>query len=74
MESSSLEHLRSASPACLSGPPCGALAALEGFEDLGYSVSWEVLKSSDYGVPQYRGRLFIIALMAGSSAVPRPDP
>ena len=31
-------------------------------EDLGYSVSFKVLRSSDYGVPQARERVFIIGV------------
>jgi DNA (cytosine-5)-methyltransferase 1 len=30
------------------------------FEDLGYSVSWKLLKASDYGVAQDRERVFIV--------------
>jgi DNA (cytosine-5)-methyltransferase 1 len=35
---------------------------LESFADIGYSVSWRVLNSADFGVPQTRERLFIVAL------------
>lgn len=30
------------------------------FEDIGYVVSWKLLKASDYGVPQDRERVFIV--------------
>ena len=30
------------------------------FEGLGYSVTWKLLKASDYGVPQDRERVFIV--------------
>lgn len=32
------------------------------FEDLGYSINWEVLNSADYGVPQRRKRVIIVGL------------
>lgn len=66
-----VKGLVSAKGAC--GRPGGALAALlEGFEELGYSVGWEVLNASDYGVPQRRERLFIVASTAGRFAFPAP--
>jgi DNA (cytosine-5)-methyltransferase 1 len=30
------------------------------FSDIGYSCNWRVLEASDFGVPQYRPRLFIV--------------
>lgn len=32
-----------------------------GFHDLGYDVEWKVLCAADYGVPQLRNRIFIVA-------------
>lgn len=31
-------------------------------EDLGYTVTWRVLNSADYGVPQLRQRVFVVAV------------
>jgi DNA (cytosine-5)-methyltransferase 1 len=53
---------------------------LKSFADIGYSVSWRVLNSADYGVPQTRERLFIVALSeegreaAGATAFQFPEP
>ncbi|WP_339095176.1 DNA cytosine methyltransferase [Deinococcus sp. VB142] len=38
---------------------------LSGFEGYGYTTSWFILDASDYGVPQRRNRLFIIASREG---------
>ena len=44
----------------------GALHHLiSSFQGLGYSVSYQVLKASDFGVPQNRERLFIVASKSG---------
>lgn len=34
----------------------------EAFEDLGYKMSWQLLQASDFGVPQLRPRVVIVAL------------
>lgn len=45
----------------------------EEFEELGYQVQWKVLLASDYGVPQKRQRVFIVATKPGFSfAFPEP--
>lgn len=36
---------------------------LDDFEELGYSVSYKVLRAADYGVPQLRDRVFIVATL-----------
>lgn len=38
--------------------------------DLGYRVQWQVLRSSDFGVPQNRLRLYLVAHL---SSQPRPE-
>ncbi len=66
-----VKGLISAKGAC--GGPGGALAALlKDFKKLDYNVSYEVLKTSDYGVPQHRERLFIVASRAGKFVFPSP--
>lgn len=40
-------------------------AVLDGFENLGYTTSHFVLNSVNYGVPQKRNRLFIVASLNG---------
>ena len=53
----------------------GALKSFEaGLGDLGYSVQHQVLRASDYGVPQHRERLFIVAAAPGYSfSFPEPS-
>ena len=43
------------------------------FEDLGYTVSYQVLKCHEYGVPQKRERLFIVGLKSGLFVFPHPS-
>lgn len=46
------------------GKPGSALAALlQELRDLGYGVSYKVLRAADYGVPQLRDRVFIVGLL-----------
>lgn len=40
---------------------------LDGLEDLGYSVGWAVLDAQNFGVPQRRRRVFIVAGVTGRS-------
>lgn len=50
------------------------LAAIVGsFEQLGYKTSHFVLNAADYGVPQRRGRLFIIGSRQGKAVQPPPS-
>lgn len=44
------------------------------FTTLGFSVQWKILKCSDYGVPQTRKRLIIIAAAPGEPLPPFPKP
>jgi DNA (cytosine-5)-methyltransferase 1 len=48
-------------------------AVLRGFQDAGYTTSHFVLNSADFGVPQKRNRLFIIASLHGIEVSP-PSP
>jgi DNA (cytosine-5)-methyltransferase 1 len=41
------------------------------FDSLGYSYSFSILNSSDYGIPQTRRRLFVVGIRNGE-AVPMP--
>ncbi len=42
-------------------------------EDLGYGVSWKTLNAADYGVPQNRHRIFIVAIRNGIEfSFPKP--
>ena len=46
---------------------------LESFRNLGYEVTAEVLNAADYGVPQFRRRLFVVGMRDGSTfEFPRP--
>lgn len=43
---------------------------LSTLSDLGYDVSWQVLNSKDFGVPQSRKRVFIVAYLRGYGSGP----
>lgn len=45
------------------GGVCEAIEA--GFSDVGYHAKWRLLRSSDYGVPQLRKRVFFVAWLDG---------
>ena len=39
---------------------------LEGFNASGYNITWRVMNSASYGVPQYRERLVVVGNLSGS--------
>src|SRR6187402_1620070 len=43
------------------------------FEEIGYRLSWRILDSADYGVPQHRERLFIVGAREVDYRFPRPS-
>ncbi|MBC8552565.1 MAG: DNA (cytosine-5-)-methyltransferase [Candidatus Brocadiales bacterium] len=43
------------------------------FQDAGYKLYWRILDAADYGVPQFRERLFIVGLKEGSYMFPFPS-
>lgn len=48
-------------------------AFTKSLESLGYSVDWEVVDAADYGVPQNRKRLVLLASRLGPIQVPPPE-
>jgi DNA (cytosine-5)-methyltransferase 1 len=46
---------------------------IEGFQDLGYRVSSDILLAADYGVPQLRRRVFLVGVL-GDLPFEFPDP
>jgi DNA (cytosine-5)-methyltransferase 1 len=44
----------------------------EAFREVGYSIYFRILDAADYGVPQYRERLFIVGLKQGIYLFPYP--
>ena len=46
--------------------------AIDDLKALGYNVHHTVLNSADYGVPQFRERLFIVGLRDGEFKFPKP--
>ncbi|OJD17258.1 hypothetical protein AJ78_02640 [Emergomyces pasteurianus Ep9510] len=49
-------------------------ATIHAFAELGYSCRWKLLKCQDYGVPQLRQRLVILASGPGEPLPPFPKP
>lgn len=40
-------------------------------EDLGYNVSWKIINTADYGVPQIRQRFFMVGTKKGKFSFPK---
>jgi DNA (cytosine-5)-methyltransferase 1 len=53
------------------GEPWSEIVAA--FEGIGYNLSWRVLDSADYGVPQHRERLIIVGARDANYQFPRPS-
>lgn len=47
---------------------------IEQFEKLNYKVSWDVLNAADYGVPQFRKRVFVVGLREDVGKFVFPSP
>ena len=45
---------------------------VKAFKDAGYTISYRILDSADYGVPQHRERLIIVGTRNSDFAFPRP--
>lgn len=45
---------------------------VEQLEGLGYRTKWDILDAADYGVPQHRRRLVLIASRVAAPRLPRP--
>lgn len=57
---------------CLNNIKGGVLKNLVySFQELGYTVSYEVLRAADFGVPQIRDRLFLVASKEGKFSFPQ---
>ncbi|MBW4513041.1 MAG: DNA cytosine methyltransferase [Scytonematopsis contorta HA4267-MV1] len=66
-----VKGLKSAS--CLKNEKGGVLKNLiAGFQELGYTVSYEMLRAADFGVPQIRDRLFLVASLQEKFLFPQP--
>jgi DNA (cytosine-5)-methyltransferase 1 len=58
---------------CLKKKKGGVLENLvQSFQELGYTVSYDVLRAADFGVPQIRDRLFLVASLEGKFFFPQP--
>tara|TARA_A200000113_G_scaffold223709_1_gene239946 strand:+ start:960 stop:2138 length:1179 start_codon:yes stop_codon:yes gene_type:complete len=49
-------------------------AILNELEKLGYNATWQLLQAADFGVPQWRERVFIIGTRKGNNTFPEIKP
>lgn len=49
-------------------------SVLDEMESLGYRVDWRILVASDFGVPQYRHRVFVQGRKIGGGGIAWPEP
>jgi DNA (cytosine-5)-methyltransferase 1 len=58
---------------CLNNKKGGVLENLiRNFQEIGYTVTYEVLRAADFGIPQIRDRLFLVASLSGKFFFPQP--
>lgn len=46
---------------------------LEGFQNIGYKMTWQILLAADYGIPQLRRRVFLVGML-GDEPFRFPEP
>jgi DNA (cytosine-5)-methyltransferase 1 len=69
-----LENVRGFTSARLDGRTQALAFVLNELTNAGYELHHAVLQAADYGVPQYRSRLFVIGAREPLKASPFPDP
>lgn len=69
-----LENVRGFTSASLDGRERALGVLLGGLEKLGYHLHSSVLQAADFGLPQYRSRLFVIGSREELSDSPFPSP
>lgn len=47
-------------------------SVLTKLENLGYTLTWQVVNAADYGVPQFRRRLIVVGVREGKFEFPEP--
>jgi DNA (cytosine-5)-methyltransferase 1 len=47
-------------------------ALLQGLSDLGYEHAWDILDAADFGVPQRRRRILVVASRVTTPVLPKP--
>ena len=68
-----LENVRGFTSASLDGRQQALSVLLDELEKLGYHIYSAVLQAADYGVPQYRSRLFVIGSLRELAYEPFPE-
>ncbi len=67
-----LENVRGLKSATIDGKKPALQTILSGLLQLGYDVSYDILQAADYGLPQYRSRLFVIGTSWAQERSPFP--